>query len=238
MQKQDNLVRLCGRIVNRYDKDKVTILTLSVAETSRNGEQRMNHPRIYFFHSDGAGAEQFFRNDQVAVTAHVATPRKYRNTGEEYVSQALVGDTITTRKSMYELLDLPGMGRGPLEPQMNEAVFTGTLSSIRKLSDRSAQIILDTVNDGHRNNITMNIANTDAFQMQIGDRVTVTGKIVTGYYVEDERGNLRLPTPEYSEKKNSDEKEKRHYFQRVLGLSIVKVEENKTASVAEPEIGA
>lgn len=232
MQKQDNLVRLCGRIVNRYDKEKVTIITLSVAETSRNGEQRINYPRIYFFHTDGAGAEQFFRNDQVAITAHVATPRKYRNTGEEYVSQALVGDTITTRKSMYELLDLPGMGRGPLEPQMNEAVFTGTLSSIRKLSDKSAQIILDTINDGHRNNITMNIANTDAFKMQIGDVVTVTGKIVTGYYVEDEKGNLRLPNQNVSEEKNSEEKEKRRYFQRVLGLSIAKPEPEKEATEA------
>lgn len=239
MNRQDNAVRLCGRIVNRYDRGNVTTITLSVIETVK-GEQRINYPRVYFFREDNTGADKFFLHDEVAITAHIATPRKYRNTGEEYISQALVGDSITPRKGMYELLNMEGMGRGPLEPQTNTVVFSGTLTSIRKTGDRSAQIVVETINDGkHRNDITANIASADVFKMQIGSRVSVTGKVVTGYYEQDEKGRRRRPnatqtnshekteeTSVKSDKTNNNEhpaeekKWTRVYYQHILGLSI------------------
>lgn len=228
MAKQDNMVRLCGRIVNRYDRKNVIIITLSVVEQTKNGEARVNHPRIYFFMEDNTGADKFLLHDYVSITAHIATPRKFRNTGEEYISQALVGDTIAARKSIYELLNMEGMGRGPLEPQMNEVVFTGILSSIRKTGDRSAQVIVDTINNGHRNSITANIATPDAFKMQIGDKVTVTGKVVTGFY--EPQNNRKNNTESESDKDTTDstakdtEKKNRVYYQRIIGLSIGKEE--------------
>ena len=241
MNKQDNAVRLCGRIINRYDRGHVTTLTLSVIETIK-GEQRVNYPRVYFFREDNTGADKFFLHDEVAITAHIATPRKYRNTGEEYISQALVGDSIAPRKGMYELLNMEGMGKGPLEPQTNTVVFSGTLTSIRKTGDRSAQIVVETINQGkHRNDITANIASTNVFKMQIGSRVSVTGKVVTGYYEQDEKGRRRRPNPtqdnnrekvketstkpeveENSEMPVAEEKKwTRVHYQRILGLSIV-----------------
>lgn len=241
MAKQDNAIRLCGRIVNRYDRGHVIILTLRIAETVR-GEERVNYPRVYFFREDNTGADNFFLHDEVALTAHVATPRKYRNSGEEYISQAFVGDSIERRKGMYELLNMEGMGRGPLEPQTNTVVFTGTLTSIRKIGDKSAQVVVETINEGHhRNDITANVASTDVFKMQIGSRVTITGKVVTGYYEQDENGRRHRPEQrkaENSEIQNSDnpqtevtaaktadsdaEKKKRTkiYYQHILGLSI------------------
>lgn len=229
---QNNLVRLCGRIINRYDKNNVSIVTLRITEIVK-GEKKVNNPVIYFFHSDETGVENFFLHDDVVITAHVATPRKYRNNGEEYISQALVGDTIAPRKRMYEILNIDGMGKGPLEPLMNEITFSGTLTAIRKIGDKSAQIVVDTVNNGHRNVITANVASADTFKMQIGDSVTVSGKIITGYYEQDEKGHIHRPKPNSNEKptetqenKTSEDKPKmkRLYYQHILGLSIQKCE--------------
>ena len=203
MQKQDNFVRLSGRIVNRYDRGKVTILTLSVAEMVRK-EVKINYPKVYFFHEDKTGAEEFLVKDEVSIIAHVATPRKIRQSnGQEYVSQALVGDSIEKRKGMYELLNIPDAGRGPLEPQMNSFIITGTLSSIRKTGDRSAQII---------------VATPEAFNMQIGNRVTVMGKVVTGF----------------NEPRN--EGEKRTYYQNLVGLSIRKSDTKEAKPVTKEEV--
>ncbi|MBQ6856529.1 MAG: hypothetical protein IJO13_05445 [Lachnospiraceae bacterium] len=218
MQKQDNFVRLSGRIVNRYDRGKVTILTLSVAEMVRK-EVKINYPKVYFFHEDKTGAEEFLVKDEVSIIAHVATPRKIRQSnGQEYISQALVGDSIEKRKGMYELLNIPDAGRGPLEPQMNSFIITGTLSSIRKTGDRSAQIVVDTMNDSHINFVSINVATPEAFNMQIGNRVTVIGKVVTGF----------------NEPKNDGEK--RTYYQNLVGLSIRKTDTKDVKPVAKEEV--
>lgn len=252
MIKKDNTVRLCGRIVNRYDRGHVITLTLRITETVRN-EQKVNYPRVYFFREDNTGADKFFFRDEVVITAHVATPRKYRNTGEEYISQALVGDSIAPRKGMYELLNIEGMGRGPLEPNTNTVVFSGNLMSIRKTGDKSAQVVVETLNDHrYRNDIMANIASSDVFNFRIGSPVSITGKVVTGYYEEDERGRRRYPDPDKAkeEKKTEKEKEaenakntetteildepkdkpkekqwKRVYYQHILGLNIKPAEE-------------
>lgn len=222
MQKQDNFVRLSGRIVNRYDREKVTIITLRISEVVRR-EEKINYPRVYFFHEDKTGAEEFFLNDNVSIIAHVATPRK-RNTasGQEYISQALVGDVIEKQKGMYELLGIEDAGRGPLEPQMNSFIITGTLSSIRKTGDRSAEVIVDTLNENHMNYAMINVASPDVFNMKIGDKVTISGKVVTGYREPKKEG------------------EKRIYYQNLVGLSIRKASEAvvKTEVAAEPQVQA
>lgn len=215
MQKQDNFVRLSGRIVNRYDRGKVTILTLSIVEVVRK-ETKVNYPKVYFFHEDKTGAEEFFVRDEVSIIAHVATPRKYRQTsGQEYISQALVGDSIEKRKSMYELLNIPDAGRGPLEPQMNSFIIEGTLSAIRKTGERSAQVVVDTLNENHMNYVSINVANPAVFDMQIGTRVQIEGKVVTGFNEPRKEG------------------EKRTYYQNLVGLAIKKVE--KVAEKVEKE---
>lgn len=215
MQKQDNFVRLSGRIVNRYDRGKVTILTLSIVELVRK-ETKVNYPKVYFFHEDKTGAEEFFVRDEVSIIAHVATPRKYRqSSGQEYISQALVGDSIEKRKSMYELLNIPDAGRGPLEPQMNSFIIEGALSAIRKTGDRSAQVVVDTLNDNHMNYVSINVANPAVFDMQIGTRVQIEGKVVTGFNEPRKEG------------------EKRTYYQNLVGLAIKKVE--KTVEKVEKE---
>lgn len=210
MQKQDNFVRLCGKIINRYDRGRVTILTLFIPEMVRK-EEKINYPKVYFFHEDKTGAEDFLVRDDVVVIAHAATPRKYRQNGQEYISQALVGDSIQKRKSMYELLDMDGSDRGPKEPYMNDFIITGTLSAIRKTGDRSSQIIIDTVNEGHLNNVSINLASQDVFSMRIGDKVTVRGKVVTG---------IREP---------KEEGEKPLYYQNFVGFTIAEAGATKKA---------
>lgn len=217
MQKQDNFVRLSGRIVNRYDRGRVTILTLSIVELVKK-ETKVNYPKIYFFHEDKTGAEDFYVKDEVSIIAHVATPRKYRqSSGQEYVSQALVGDSIEKRKSMYELLNIPDAGRGPLEPQMNSLIIEGTLSAIRKTGDRSAQVVVDALNDYHMNYVSINVATPAVFDMQIGSRVRIEGKVVTGFNEPKKEG------------------EKRTYYQNLVGLSIKKVEKAAPAEKVEKE---
>lgn len=202
MQKQDNFVRLSGKVVNRYDREKVTIITLRIAEKTRT-EEKINHPKVYFFHEDDKGAEDFLVDDQVSIIAHVATPRK-RNatTGREYISQALVGDSIERRRGMYELLGIEDAGRGPLEPAMNQFLIRGAISSIRKTGERSAEVVVDTMNGTHINYALIYVATPDIFHYKIGDRVVVSGKVVTGY----------------REPKREDEK--RQYFQNLVGLSV------------------
>ena len=77
-----NVVRICGRVMNRFDKPGITILTVSTLEIIR-GEKQINYPKIYFFSNDNTGVENFMRGDEVVIHAHIAAPRKYRRTGQQ-----------------------------------------------------------------------------------------------------------------------------------------------------------
>ena len=112
MNRQDNAVRLCGRIVNRYDRGNVTTITLSVIETVK-GEQRINYPRVYFFREDNTGADKFFLHDEVCITALHDTKKIPQYWRGIYLPGISWRQHYSTKRECAELLNMDGMEEDP-----------------------------------------------------------------------------------------------------------------------------
>ena len=102
-QKDINLVKLRGRIVNIYEVNKVAIFTLS------DGNQaHPNYPKITFFGDRAKEAlEHFEKYDNVEITAMVQS-KKREAEGKTYYTQALYGRSIRRSKKVMESMGIEG----------------------------------------------------------------------------------------------------------------------------------
>lgn len=172
--KNTNVVRLCGRIANRFDKKDVVILTISVMEY--NGTQKeIYYPKVYFFLSDRTAVNEFMLGDEVTVLGHIAAPKKTRWNGERYVSQAIVGDLIRPRKR----LKVPNAENDILEPQSNIIYLKGPLKDIRRINDKVFALTVEAVDHGHKSNVQLTSFDKNILLMDPGSLVEAYGSMRT-----------------------------------------------------------
>lgn len=174
-----NVVILCGRLVNRYEKRNVIMITVSVLEMVR-GKKQINYPKIYFFKEDNTAVNDFMVGDEVYVNAHISAPTKRRRSGEAYISQALIGDAIRMRQSLCpEVLageDVPGR---LMEPQMNAIYLRGPLQETVRHGENVIGLKILVEDHGHKGVVELTTVRQEALLMKPGTMVTAYGKITT-----------------------------------------------------------
>lgn len=97
-----NRFEIFGKIVNYFETDAVYIITVETVEPYRDRsgrtrtgvKPRINFPKIYFFKEDPHDAGKVFRDDMVSITGHVVATAKRNRFGRNYISQALIGESI------------------------------------------------------------------------------------------------------------------------------------------------
>jgi hypothetical protein len=182
---EGNKVRLCGTIVNRYETDRVIIITLGITEPGRfnpktkTRTEESNYPKIYFFKDDKTGAENFLLYDKVMVEAHISAPRKKRPDGSIYVSQAIVGEKCEKARNAFEKeFGVKGI-YGHAEDPMNVAMFSGNVVSVKRVNEYVTNIEMDAKNKRFNNYITITSFNKNDILIAPGSMIHVYAKIIT-----------------------------------------------------------
>lgn len=170
-----NRVTLCGRLVSRYERGDVICATISVMERGRKKEI-INYPKVYFFHGDHTGIENLFVGDEVYMTGHIASPRKRRQSGDSYISYAVVGDMIRKREAINSM-DRGYWWDGYMEPQCNRIYVHGALKdTIRYPGGRIGVVILAKDGRGKIGTVELSAFRNDSLFYPIGAMVTAQGR--------------------------------------------------------------
>lgn len=176
-ERRTNVVKLKGRIVNRYETDQVVIVTLAIKEYAKKKKEDYVHfPKIYFFKSDHTGVDKYFLHDEVVVTGHLVAPVKRRPNGTTFVSQAIIGESI-------RLFGRETMPDGTVEQRkdypMNIAFLCGEVQRIEQKDYGFIYIYMNAVNGAHNNRIFLTARNKDYLLLSPGDIIDVRAKIMT-----------------------------------------------------------
>lgn len=170
-----NCFELFGRIVNYFETDAVYIITVETVEPHKNREgrnrigtkPRINFPKVYFFKIDPNDAGSVFRDDMVSITGHVVATAKRNRFGRNYVSQALIGESIkridpATDKTFYV---------------KNRVWLEGPVISVEQRGEGSLFAIKMSARNKHFDNfITVITFNKDALTLEPGTVIRVKGR--------------------------------------------------------------
>lgn len=192
IKKDNNVVKLCGTIVNLYSAPKAIVITLGITEMTRRGRVS-NYPKLYFFKEDNTGIEQFVLHDRIEVTGHIATPIKTRRNGKTYASQAIIGDKAERPSVLYPEFNSNNDDEEVMHKGTENLVFLhGVLTSV-KPADKDAsyaRLIVLAENKGHKNYVILNARGDQYFMYKPGDVVDIYAKVLTNVK-EDQNGHKR-----------------------------------------------
>lgn len=216
--KDNNVVKLCGTIVNMYSAPKAMVLTLGITENTRRGRQA-NYPKIYCFKDDNTGIEDFVLHDNVEITGHIATPMKTRPNGKMYASQAIIGDKVTKPSPVCAEFNAAEDNIIRHAPE-NLVFLHGRISSIRPAdpSGTYAHIVVEATNKGHRNFVGMDARGDRYFLLKPGDIVDVYARVIT--------------------RRKEVEGKPTRYYENIRPFSITVTEKKERKKSAEPEAPA
>lgn len=179
--KDVNVTTLKGTIVNRYDTEKVTILTVGVSKRDRKGNFISNYPRIFFFKKNGkCAADGYELHDKVAIKAYLASEKRKKEE-KEFFSQSVIGKTIEPMKTVFEEV---GVKAGRFEASVNEVTLVGTVLKYSDFGNGVARIIIkEEKNPKFYNKIVVSVfldkKGILSDMLQVGNKVCIMGEIRT-----------------------------------------------------------
>ena len=186
MDKETNKVEAFGRIINFYEANQVYIVAVKAVEVPfvpknkrKNQEKpyiRINYPKFYFFKTDNTGVDKVFCNDLVAITGHVVSTPKRNRFGRNFISQALIGDSITLispdNKSHYN---------------KNLVTLEGPVVSVEQRNGGNVFAIrMNAKNKRFDNYVTVTSFNEDALTLEPGDIISVRARVVNKSVTRDD----------------------------------------------------
>ncbi len=177
---EDNLVRLIGKVTKVTQENNVTILKLRIPRRGRGGEVQMTNPKVYFFHSDNTGIENFMKGDSVRITGHLTNPMKRRPDGTYFFSQAVIGDKIEKNISLFESeLDLEADEDLVATQPVSLVYLRGEVEAVTSAGQRALNIRMNARQNGRNNHVNFIVYKRDDLTLLPGDVVTVYGRLET-----------------------------------------------------------
>ncbi len=172
VKRKTNEALFKGTIVSKFETSACIVLRLGITEPRRRRDgsysSESNYPKIYFFKNDVTGVENFEKGDRVEVVAHLSAPKKRRPTGQEYNSQAIIGESVKkaersdTERDTWNTVDLEG-----------------EVLRVERVSERTINIIMEAYNKRFYNQIKVTDFNLSDLVIVPGRTIHVSGKIIT-----------------------------------------------------------
>lgn len=175
----DNIVMLIGKVSKITEQNNVTTVKVRIPRRGARGQVNFSTPKVYFFHTDNTGIQDFLLDDNVKITGHLVNTRKRRPNGTYFYSQVVIGDKIEKNESLF-LTELNVDGFDAVSAQPVSLVYLhGKVEQISASGNRAYLIRLNAMQKGRNNHVNVTTYQKDTLLIQPGDEITVYGMIDT-----------------------------------------------------------
>ena len=170
-----NIVKLSGKVVSIRKAKTATIITICTTSIYK-GKVIPNFPRV-IWRLDDERLENIQLHDKVFVTGELRGIKKYNEDGTATYPQSIYGISITPGSSMTD-------------EQENEVVLSGIVTNVYAPSNKISYCNVKVSTEAGRDTYVLirsygNVADFVKNQVQKDDNVTITGRIQTTKYNDD-----------------------------------------------------